>query len=130
MSIPRLRPSNEVRHSSATRPIPGSLSRQRQTPTPVTAAPTESIWRSRLQIGVEISLTREGLVLIDFGGWHETSKAEALNDPRACSASGDLSARVSCADRRLSHCEVEQACRKANLALSQGTRTGAGARLC
>ncbi len=36
---------------------------------------TESIWRSRLQIGLEISVTREGLVLIDFSGWHETSKA-------------------------------------------------------
>jgi hypothetical protein len=36
-----------------------------------TEALTESVWRSRLQIGVEISVTREGLLLIG-------SKAEAV----------------------------------------------------
>jgi hypothetical protein len=54
----------------------------------------ESIWRSRLQIGVEISVTREGLVLIDFGGWHETSKAEAVRD-------NDVGAMVEMDERRV-----------------------------
>jgi hypothetical protein len=55
---------------------------------------TESIWRSRLQIGVEISVTREGLVLIGFGGWHETSKAEAVRD-------NDVDAMVEMDERRV-----------------------------
>ena len=55
---------------------------------------TESVWRSRLQIGVEISVTREGLVLIDFGGWHETSKAEAVRD-------NDVDAIVEMDERRV-----------------------------
>ncbi len=55
---------------------------------------TESVWRSRLQIGVEISVTREGLVLIDFGGWHETSKAEAVRD-------NDVDAMVEMDERRV-----------------------------
>jgi len=55
---------------------------------------SESVWRSRLQIGLEISVTREGLVLIDFGGWPETSKAQAVKD-------NDIDALVEMDERRV-----------------------------
>jgi hypothetical protein len=46
---------------------------------------TESVCRERLRTGLDISVTREGLVLIDFDGWSETSKADAVrrNDVEA-----------------------------------------------
>ena len=39
-------------------------------------------------------MTREGLVLIDFGGWRETSKAEAVRD-------NDVDAMVEMDERRV-----------------------------
>jgi 8-oxo-dGTP diphosphatase len=73
---------------------------------------TESVWRSRLQIGLEISVTREGLLLIDFGGWQETSKAEAVRD-------NDVGAMVEMDERRVAVGNAFLACLHTALLVEQ-----------
>ena len=73
---------------------------------------TESVWRSRLQIGVEISVTREGLLLIDFGGWYETSKVEAVRD-------NDVGAMVEMDERRVAVGNAFLACLHTALLVEQ-----------
>ena len=75
---------------------------------------TESVWRAHLQIGLEMSVTREGLVLIDFRGWDETSKAEAVRDH-------DVDAMVAVDECRVAVANAFIACLHTALATEQAT---------